>query len=67
MEFRHAMRTNRRLIDMSQYDLAERLGVSQPLIWRIEKGYSQPSPELRRAIAEVLGLKDEEAESCASK
>ncbi len=62
MEFRHAVRTHRRLVDMTQCDLAARVGVSQALIWRIEKGYALPSPELRSAIAEALSFPLEEQE-----
>ncbi len=40
---------------ISQTELAEKVGVSQPMICKIEKGIKVPAMPLGKAIAEVLG------------
>lgn len=40
--------------NMSQTELAERLGVTQSLISRVEKGTTQPRIDLARKIAALL-------------
>lgn len=42
------------LLKISQQDLARRLSVSQPTVYKWEKGYSEPSPEMKTRIAAAL-------------
>lgn len=41
---------------LSQYDLAQRLEVSQPQVWRMEKGVVKIRSELKKKISEVLDV-----------
>ncbi|MDQ3660759.1 MAG: helix-turn-helix transcriptional regulator [Actinomycetota bacterium] len=46
-------------LDLSQTELAERIGVSQQTVSRWEGGYSIPEPERVIALADVLDLEKE--------
>ena len=45
---------------LSQRELAERAGVSETTIVKLELGATRPQPRTLRKIAEVLGLSPEE-------
>ncbi len=49
------MKSARVVLDLSQQDLAERVGVSRQTISAIEKGDYNPTINLCRAICKVLG------------
>jgi transcriptional regulator with XRE-family HTH domain len=52
---------------LSQRELAERAGVSETTIVKLELGATRPHPRTLRKIAEVLGISAEEmAETVAS-
>lgn len=55
-----AVRRKRVAAGLSQVDLAERAGVSQPHISAMERGASSPSVEVLHALAEALGCDVEE-------
>lgn len=40
---------------LSQMDTAARAGISHNRYWRIENGYTEPTPDERRELARVLG------------
>lgn len=42
--------------NMSQAELARRVGISQPSMFEIEKGYTTPKPENAKKIADILGF-----------
>jgi len=48
---------------LSQYDLAEKLGVRNIAVSAWETGKNNPSPENMVALIEVLGLNQDEAAS----
>lgn len=50
------MRQHRLALDMTQQELAERVGVTRQTILSIEKGNYTPSVALALGIAEVLGV-----------
>lgn len=54
------VRLYRRLVDMTQEQLAERIGVTRQTILSIEKGKFTPSVALALQLAEVLGVKVED-------
>jgi transcriptional regulator with XRE-family HTH domain len=45
---------------MTQKDLAEKSGVAETVISRIESGLQKPRPSTIRKLAEALGIKPEE-------
>ena len=49
------MRAARALLGLTQLQLGEKVGVKEVEISRIETGRVQPTAELKRRIAEVLG------------
>ncbi|MBD5464620.1 MAG: helix-turn-helix transcriptional regulator [Lachnospiraceae bacterium] len=49
------MKSARAALDLSQQDLAEKVGVSRQTISAIEKGDYNPTINLCRAICKVLG------------
>ena len=49
------LKSARAALDLSQQDLAEKVGVSRPTINAIEKGDYNPTINLCRAICKVLG------------
>ena len=49
------MKAARAALDLSQQELAERVGVSRQIINAIEKGDYNPTINLCRAICRVLG------------
>lgn len=50
------MRYRRRALNLSQRQLAERLGRSQQWVWKIEDGALSPRLDDALAIAAALGL-----------
>ena len=54
MNMGERMKMRREELGLSQRDLAERVGVSSPMICWIERGTKQPSLQLGYIIAEVL-------------
>jgi transcriptional regulator with XRE-family HTH domain len=46
----------RRARGLRQYQLAERLGISEVRVSRIETGRTVPTPELSGKISELLGV-----------
>lgn len=42
--------------NMSQAEIARRVGISQPSMCAIEKGYNTPRPETAKKIADILGF-----------
>lgn len=60
MGFRTTMKENRARLDMSQEDLAKRVGVRRETIGNLEKGRYNPSLKLAMDIARVFGRTVEE-------
>ena len=56
MDLGDFMRRRRALLDLTQRDLAERVGVSQPAIAAIEAGRRRPSADLRARIDAALAM-----------
>jgi DNA-binding XRE family transcriptional regulator len=54
--FGQAVRQRRRLLDMTQMEVARRIGTSTPYIGHLESGVRHPSEKIVIKIAEVLGL-----------
>lgn len=54
MNMGERVKMRREALGLSQRDLAERVGVSSPMICWIERGTKQPSLQLGYIIAEVL-------------
>lgn len=54
------LRSLRRSREMTQAELARRVGVSTPYVCEIEKGLKTPSLETARALAGVFGVSIEE-------
>lgn len=48
------IKTKRKRLDMSQEDLAKKLGISQPAVAQWESGVSRPNISLLPKLAEVL-------------
>ncbi len=55
--FGKTIRKHRRLVEMSQAELAEKVGVSRQTINRIENGYSYPSGPLLEKLMQVFNLR----------
>lgn len=53
---RSAMRAAREAKGVTQYDLAEALGVRMQSIWRWEHGQQRPLREQAEAVAKLLGV-----------
>lgn len=56
LEVRNHVRKHRRLLDITQQELADRIGVTRQTILSIEKGRYNPSVGLALQIAAALGL-----------
>ena len=54
------LRKKRRCRDISQIELSVRIGVPQSTISLIENGFIDPSEDLIKRIAKVLGCKEHE-------
>jgi transcriptional regulator with XRE-family HTH domain len=50
------IRTRRRALDLTQTQVAERLGVTQSAVALWERGETQPRLDLLRGLAEILDL-----------
>lgn len=50
------IKSRREELGLSQRDLAERAGVSSPMICWIERGTKSPSLQLGYILAEILGV-----------
>ena len=46
----------RKAHNLSQAELARRVGIAQPSLWDIERGNNNPRPETAKRIAEILGF-----------
>ena len=57
MELRNHVRQHRARLDLTQQELAERVGVRRQTILAIEKGHYVPSTLLAFQIARVLGMR----------
>lgn len=57
---KNTIKVERARMDLTQTDLAERVGVSKQTILSIEKGRFIPSAALAMKIARVFGLKVED-------
>lgn len=42
--------------DISQLDLAVKVGMSHNRYWRVENGYTEPTDEERNTLASTLGV-----------
>ena len=60
MKLINHIKQHRARLDLTQQDLAERVGVRRQAILAIEKGKYVPSALLAFQIAEVLGMKVDE-------
>lgn len=60
MGFRTTMRENRARLEMSQEELAKKVGVRRETIGNLEKGRYNPSLKLAVDIARVFGQRVEE-------
>lgn len=56
MTLGQAIRDNRKRLNMSQAELADRIGVSQKVISKYEKGSCRPPIDTVAAMAHVFGL-----------
>lgn len=45
---------------LSQRELAQRAGLTQMTVWRLENGYKDAHPQTIRKLAGVLGVKPKE-------
>lgn len=54
------LRAYRKLKNLTQQELADKLHVSIAIVGAIERGTRQPSKDLLRAIHEVLGVTEQE-------
>ena len=54
------LRAYRKLKNLTQQELADKLHVSIAIVGAIERGTRMPSKELLRSIHEVLGVTEEE-------
>jgi putative transcriptional regulator len=59
-KLRNHVKQHRARLDLTQQDLAERVGVRRQTILSIEKGHYVPSTLLAFQIARVLGMKVDE-------
>lgn len=50
------LRAAREKVELSQKNLATKLGVDENTVWRWEAGRAQPSVDLGKQIAELLGV-----------
>ncbi len=54
--FGHVIRDRRRQADLTQREIARRIGTSTPYVGHLESGKRHPSEEVISKIAEVLGF-----------
>jgi transcriptional regulator with XRE-family HTH domain len=54
--FGHVIRDRRRQADLTQREIARRIGTSTPYVGHLESGKRHPSEEVIAKIAEVLGF-----------
>ena len=59
-EISNSVRHHRRMLDITQQELAERIGVTRQTILSIEKGKYTPSVALALQLAVVLGVRVED-------
>ena len=57
MDLKEVMKSRRKILGISQQDLAEMSGVSLPTVKDIERGTGNPSMSTVSKILEVLGMK----------
>lgn len=58
--FGRKLRAFRKLKNLTQIELAERLGVSVAIVGSLERGTRTPTPQLIRDIAELLHATEDE-------
>jgi transcriptional regulator with XRE-family HTH domain len=58
--FSELIRERRRTLNLTQQQLADRIGVSPPFVGHLESSKRRPSDLTVRRLAEVLGLKQDE-------
>lgn len=54
--FQKRLKEQRKLYDLTQRDMAEKLGISQPSYIRYEKGGAEPSQENLVKIADIFDV-----------
>ena len=60
MEFKDKLRTLREKTHLSQYELAERTGISQVVISMLESGRNSPRPIAVKMLANVFHISEKE-------
>lgn len=58
--FGRKLRAYRKLKNFTQVELADELGVSVAIIGSLERGTRTPSPQLVKAIAQILQVTEDE-------
>lgn len=48
------LRVRRAVLDVTQHDVAQRIGIHRDRFWRIENGYTDPTTEEIDALARAL-------------
>lgn len=66
MDFGEWIKEKRIEADLTQAELAEKLGAKQPTIWTWEKGTSSPGPKYRKAIENFFGISYEDVQNIGS-
>ena len=56
MNLREVIKTRRKVLDISQQDLAEMSGISLPTVKDIERGLANPSLSTISKLLDVLGM-----------
>ena len=54
------LKERRKKLDLTQFDLADRVGCSEDTIQKIERGERRPSKQFSQRLAEVLGIPSDE-------
>lgn len=66
MDFGEWIKEKRIEADLTQAELAEKLGAKQPTIWSWEKGISSPGPKYRKAIENLFGVSYDDVQKIGS-
>jgi ribosome-binding protein aMBF1 (putative translation factor) len=59
-KFGKLLRERRRLLDLTQEELASRIRVSMPFVGHLETGHRRPSEKQLQSLRKVLGLEQQE-------
>lgn len=54
------LRVRRAELDITQHDVAQRIGIHRDRFWRIENGYTEPTADEIKSLARALEAKPEE-------